>query len=162
MQKFIIIYVMLVACNMASAQTISRSVIATTGSSNEQLSYTLGETVIETASSGTIILTQGFQQPEQVSGTYLDPDWGTLTYLLYPNPTQAELVLEISSSKAQRLRVSFCDVKGKIVMGAPDLFVTQQTETSYEVGHFAAGTYVLLLQNEGGGLVQSIRFVKTN
>ncbi|MFK7925179.1 MAG: T9SS type A sorting domain-containing protein [Bacteroidia bacterium] len=92
----------------------------------------------------------------------MDPDWGTLSYLLYPNPTQAALVLEIKSNKAQRLHVSFCDIKGKIVMGAPDLNLSREAKVQCAVGHFAAGTYVLLLQNEAGGLMQSIRFVKTD
>ena len=54
--------------NFINAQSIERQVIAASGNfdttANLQVSWTLGETVIETFSNSSITLTQGFQQPD--------------------------------------------------------------------------------------------------
>lgn len=56
----------------ASAQMLSPSVLATSGGysagSNASLSWTLGETIITTVQAGDNMLTQGFQQPENLTG----------------------------------------------------------------------------------------------
>src|SRR5947207_3628930 len=71
MQKIFVWIALITAVIDASAQNISRKVISSaggtlTGGSNK-ITFTIGETVIPTFSSGSNIITQGFQQPgEQI------------------------------------------------------------------------------------------------
>jgi hypothetical protein len=68
--------VLLIQC--ISAQTLSPVVLASSGnyfeSADASLSWTLGEIATETYSSGSVILTQGFQQPIGVSVTGINVD----------------------------------------------------------------------------------------
>ena len=61
-----------------TAQSVSPEVIASSGdyykNENISLSWTLGEIATETYSNGSVILTQGFQQPVSVSITGIDLD----------------------------------------------------------------------------------------
>jgi hypothetical protein len=70
MKHTLTIIILLFSLQTLSAQTISRSVIPTTGGhyadSNLQVSYTIGEPITHTLSNGNIILTQGFQQPDSL------------------------------------------------------------------------------------------------
>ncbi len=69
-----------------SAQSVSPQVVASSGDyyqgTNASLSWTLGEIATETYSNGSIILTQGFQQPVSVSITGINLD--LLVYLEGP------------------------------------------------------------------------------
>ncbi len=62
---YFFIAILILSMNLC-AQTLSPSVLATTGgsSSGNELSWTVGETFTETFTGGSNILTQGFQQPE--------------------------------------------------------------------------------------------------
>ena len=69
-----------------SAQSVSPQVVASSGDyyqgANASLSWTLGEIATETYSNGSVILTQGFQQPVTVSITGVNLDM--LVYLEGP------------------------------------------------------------------------------
>ena len=65
--KRIYIFLFLLICTQAGAQSLSPKVIASAGgyftSANASLSWTLGETIGQTFTNGSYMLTQGFQQP---------------------------------------------------------------------------------------------------
>lgn len=143
------------------AQTISRSVIGSTGSNNEQMSFTVGETVIEMGDSPDIILTQGFQQPETLTGTFVDPILGEATFVLYPNPTQEKLILKIETEKSRTLSVGFSDIRGRRILLDKEVKVGQNLEHDFDVSSFAEGNYLLLLKNEQGKVLKSFRFQKS-
>lgn len=75
---------------VSNAQSLERSVIGSAGgfssSGNVQISWTAGETVVNTASAGSVILTQGFQQPEQKSNHVVSVDLNQVI-AVYPNPS---------------------------------------------------------------------------
>lgn len=56
----------------ANSQSIERQILASAGNyievGNKSYSYTVGEVAIETFSSATIVLTQGFHQPDSSGG----------------------------------------------------------------------------------------------
>ncbi len=71
MKKLSIISILWMICFSSFAQILSPQVIAASGSYNAgasgSLSWTLGETMVETYSGGGYMLTQGFQQPISVA-----------------------------------------------------------------------------------------------
>lgn len=145
-----------------NTQSLSRSVISAAGSSNEQLSFTVGETVIATGSGPSIILTQGFQQPDRLFPDFVHPLGRETTFELYPNPAKQSLTLELNTSMAFKLLISFTDMRGRSVLKEQSLLVQNQTATDFDVSTLASGAYVMILRLEDGTASRSIRFQKVN
>lgn len=74
MRKIIITLLLLVSIASSYSQTISRKLISSAGGyysdADFSVSYSVGEPLINTLSSGNTILTQGFQQPEDLLLAY--------------------------------------------------------------------------------------------
>jgi hypothetical protein len=70
MQKIVIVLFASMATMQSPAQTLSPTVLATSGGYSTgggySLSYTVGETIVTTLQAGSHLLTQGFQQPEPI------------------------------------------------------------------------------------------------
>ena len=153
---------LLALVHVAVGQTLSRSVLGTTGSTQDQLSYTVGETVIQTAEAMDTLLTQGFQQPDVLSGTFVDPLMGLTAYVLYPNPTSGNLSLELTTEGRREFSAEIVDVHGRIVLAPLKLVVETQSVTTFDVSHLATAGYVLLLRNREERVVKGIRFQKVD
>ena len=89
MKKIYVLILLLLACASAFSQSLSPVLIGSTGDETDNATYltswSIGEAVIETASAGSFILTQGFQQgfpsPTITSGqTYICANSGSYTY----------------------------------------------------------------------------------
>jgi hypothetical protein len=150
----------LMFAHQSYGQTLSRTVIGSTGSVNNELSYTVGEAVIETGSGGSLVLTQGFQQPDKLTGTSNDPLLGRADYVLYPNPTQDHLILEITTDKPQSFAVEFIDLRGRRVGEVRQLEPGTNIKETFATSHLAEGTYVLLLKSTSGRILDQMRFRK--
>jgi len=104
-----------------SAQSLTPQVIASTGgfssNANGSLSYTVGEmTMVQTFSANNNILTQGFQQPNDVSVGLLDitqDDFGS--FVVYPNPAVDNTYLAFQMPEAGRVTISLYDMLGQKV-----------------------------------------------
>ncbi|MEL6695555.1 MAG: T9SS type A sorting domain-containing protein [Bacteroidota bacterium] len=142
------------------AQTISRSVIGATGSSNEQLSYTVGETVIHTGTSNANILTQGFQQPDTTVTTFLDPQLGEVNLTLYPNPATDQLFLDLEGKSQAQYRVKIFDMRGRQVIA--ERTVTGDSRSVFDVSDKAKGTYLMLIQSVQGKILDQLKFEITD
>ena len=102
-------------------QSVERSVIASGGAvvsaGNVILSYTVGETVVQTAAAGSVILTQGFQQPEgAVSG--VEPIAASAELTVFPNPSDGVFTIQSLNDGLQaqtELYAEVYDGTGKLV-----------------------------------------------
>ena len=158
--KCTLLLILLIGSSWSYSQTISRSVIGSAGSIDEQLSFTVGETVIATAESPSIILTQGFQQPDKIIGTFHDPVLGQVDVSLYPNPTTEALILEIEADQMLQLQVDFSDVRGRIILSSRDILVHGTARVQFCVQALANGTYLMMLRGKDGTVLKSFRFQK--
>ena len=74
MRKIFLWIALISAVLDASAQNISRKVVASTGgtfsNSQNMVTFTIGETMVQTLSSSNSMITQGFQQPDEALGGY--------------------------------------------------------------------------------------------
>lgn len=86
MKRISVLFFAVITSLTLSAQSVSPDVIASSGDyfegSNVSLSWTLGELAVETYTAGNFVLTQGFQQPINVSLAGIDLD--VLVYLEGP------------------------------------------------------------------------------
>ena len=98
----------------------AQEVVTTAGSHGEtssgSLSWTVGESVIETITDGTITLTQGFQQSKLTVTAINDLKIPGIELSVYPNPTNSFLSIEVKADKQRDLLLSLFDLHGRLIL----------------------------------------------
>jgi len=127
-----------------AAQSLSPTVVASAGkhtsNANLQLSYTVGEVAVTTATGGSSILTQGFHQPLEVNTGITEGSFeGRIS--VFPNPTSRELFVE-TESEYGKINGVIVDIQGRIVK---EFTMLGKDKTSINVEEYAAATYQLSL-----------------
>jgi len=117
MKNSFTLFSLFIIAHFSQAQSVERSVIGSAGgvvnASGSIVTWTVGETVIQTASGGSVILTQGYQQPEQTTTSV--KSMNTLNGLkVYPNPSNGVFQLEAQSATIGNLSISVTDASGKL------------------------------------------------
>lgn len=140
-----------------SAQSLSPTVLANAGGhgigGSHQLSWTLGEPVIATASNGSHILTQGFHQPHLTMVPVESlPD--NLQLQAFPNPTAGQVILQWHNTPAADLRPVLVNVLGQ-ELRQWTLEPTQH-QTVLDISDLPAATYFLQIWSSD----QQIRLFK--
>ncbi|WNJ17637.1 T9SS type A sorting domain-containing protein [Pontibacter sp. G13] len=151
----------------AQAQVkLVRQVIGTTGQSvtvgNLKVNYTVGEVAIQEVTTGSLIVREGFQQPEQAGANANDEWLGTqVDYTLFPSPTAGPMTFRLEATTATSLQVRITDLAGREIAGTTRE-VNQQSnaELQYDLSEEAAGFYLLLIQDTNGNLLRTEKFQK--
>jgi len=148
------------------AQTTERQVIGSTGgyatATGLQVSNTIGEAVINTATSGSIILTQGFQQ-SIINTVGIDDIETGLSVMAFPNPTRDMITLQLNADKTVALELSVFDINGKLTsIPVQKLNVNGAMTHAIDFSSLQSGNYFLKLQNRDGSLHQSIQVLKVD
>lgn len=136
----------------------AQEVVTTQGdsysNSSGSISFTLGETVINTGTDGVNEITQGFNQTKWFFVSLEDHalDYGVS---VFPNPTQDQLNIKTENS----LNVSYTlyDSKGSLIY--EDRLNAKLT--TIEVSHLAAGNYSLVLYNKKQ-ILKTYKLIKNN
>jgi len=108
----------LTTVTLVTGQSLSPTVIASGGDFSEgsngySLSWTLGEPVIETVSGGGNFLTQGFQQTRVDGLVGIFRPQPNEEFLLYPNPTESHVILDLKEKRYETVVISQYDLLGK-------------------------------------------------
>lgn len=173
MSKFYIV-IMYIFCtvNALNAQSISPSIINTNGGfttlAGNHYEWSIGEMVlVNTASTGNLIVTQGILQPFKSSGGTATKDEKNIYNLVkvYPNPSNDILFMDADFKEEGILQVKLCDIQGKILY-KNEYIITKYdiSKTSYTLNMFAAGTYYLILDfsNKNNTYTATYKLEKTN
>jgi len=158
----------LLAAGAQPTYTLERWVFTPLGDSPEEagieLSYTLGEPVTRTATSfsGTLTVTQGFQQPDELGNhtVYIDgPLLAELSYEVFPNPSPDRIFVRLSSDRVLKVRLMVYDLRGRETPVAPqDLQVSSQPQQAVlDLTPVADGIYLLAILHEDGRLMKTFR-----
>lgn len=121
MKKLYFVFAIALSSLGMNAQSLTPQVIASTGgfssNANGSLSYTVGEmTMVQTFSANNNILTQGFQQPNDIPLGLLDitqDDFGS--FVVYPNPAVDNTSLAFQMPEAGRVTIALYDMLGQKV-----------------------------------------------
>jgi len=147
MKKIFTIILLLVNI-VAGAQSLTPTVIASSGgfSSNGagMLSYTIGElAAITTLSSANNFLTQGFQQPSDF-GVYVpmvnEPNF---SMNVFPNPSEGIFNISIKTPKEFSLTFFVYDMLGKLIISSDKKVLRGNTLLPLDLSHKIAGVYLL-------------------
>lgn len=149
MKKITLFAVFGIVCSgIAVSQSIERSVIGSSGGfsavGNVQLSWTAGETVIATASAGSVILTQGFQQPETGTSSVKPVDLASVLKV-YPNPSNGIFKVSYATnaaSAADMVSTTVYDGAGKMVYSGRKMDLSSG-EAELDLSNLPGGVYTL-------------------
>ena len=149
-----------------NAQTIERQLISSTGNisktANINVSATSGEVIINTVSSGTIILTQGFQQPlaEEFVGTF-EVNNTSVELTVFPNPTISSVTMKFNSSQMTDLKIVLYDLNGKIILPEKQIRFSGKAIEIFDLNNIPASTYLLIIKDKKGRILQNYKVIKT-
>lgn len=126
--------------------------------SGGNVSYSLGEIVVDPLSGSNGTSLQGVQVPYEVLTTGIDePSVNSLSISVFPNPVDGELVLQIEDLSIENLRLQLTDITAKQLLNKN---ITGST-THIDMNSYAIGTYMLQVFNSSGSL-KTFTIIKNN
>lgn len=165
------VYSLLIALSLygaASAQIadLSPQVFASAGqyatSPTLSLSYTIGEPIVTTLTDIKLILTQGFQQPEDdftISVQEFANQYGVIN--VFPNPFTDMLNISVDTDKQHELYIYLYDMTGRQVQSQ---FLANhlpgKKQYSISTSGLAQGMYTLTLVSANGDFVKTVKITK--
>lgn len=134
------------------AQVLNRQVTASSGGvgkvNGKDFQFTIGDLATTTLSKGALMITQGFQQPEELPP--VDP--GTrpvLNMILYPNPAATTVKIEFDMVSTNTVYLMIVNSSGQLVYQENRYYAPGKIIITLPVNHFAAGIYTVRLQAGG-------------
>ncbi len=147
------------------AQSLLPEVIASAGDvftgKSGSVSWTLGETIIETVSSETSLLTQGFHQSYLQILKVDTPEDPLVDVQVYPNPVNERLTIEITTAeKNPQLKLELFDFVGQRVHD--QVIETQTYQEQLDVSRFSSSLFILRVINLKSHHTESFKIHKIN
>jgi hypothetical protein len=144
----ILIVVMGVCGLTAISQTLSPTVISSSGgfftSVNAMLSSTVAEmTMVQTFTSSGNILTQGFQQPEDFTVGIIETPVVSGDILIYPNPTNGSFALSFTNNDNSDTRIRIYNLAGQLVLEKQLTPSTGLNTINFNISAYSQGIYIL-------------------
>jgi len=128
-------------------------------SNNGSVSYTVGQIAVQTsANANGITVGEGVQQPYEIMTVGVDEyPQIVLNAVVYPNPTEnlAQLQLNGFDLPNNGLRAFLYDGNGKQLQ----TFVVTDDLTSFQIGHYATGTYYLEVR-DGKRVLKTFKVIR--
>jgi hypothetical protein len=156
LKPIILAYTLFVTITVYGQQSISTAGGNATGSGGN-VSYTVGQIVytINTGTNGSV--TQGVQQPFEISvitGLEEAKDI-SLEFVIYPNPATDFVKLNIMNYEVQNLRYRLYDINGSLIIDDK----VEGNETSISMQNFSPATYILKVV-QGNKEIKSFKIIK--
>ena len=160
----LVLFGSLVLATGSMAQRLSPSVLAAGGGSARtatmSLDWTVGEAVVETATTSARLYTQGFHQPLlQVSEQPgLRDEAAGYSFTVAPNPVATDLTLSITAPESSPLRLMLTDMNGR-QYNLP-IVPANTTSTQIDMTTFPAGIYLLRIGKTDGPQLKAYKILK--
>jgi len=126
-----------------------------------EISYTIGEMVaVTTISAPSLVLTQGFHQPDKYSVGFesLESQWSGY---IYPNPVDNQITLSIQSDYQANYLVDLFDATGKRILANKKIYhLPGAQQFTFPTADLAAGAYLLRVSSSDGVSQRSFRFTR--
>jgi len=141
------------------AQRLDRIAFSSAGTSDNKVSYVIGETFNNTFVEGNVLLDLGSQgSTANTGGIYVTEIVGEDNRIsCYPNPVQENLFYTVKGIQNNNFKLVILDIKGVVL---------KQEEVSFmkimkcNVQNLQAGNYFIGIQNPNGEMFAVKRFVK--
>ncbi|NOZ36313.1 MAG: T9SS type A sorting domain-containing protein [Chlorobi bacterium] len=145
--------ILLISATASNAQEIITSGGDFFKNSSISISWTLGETITETISDGTNILTQGFQQSKLSATEIFSVNSDNYLITIFPNP--AENIINIKINTPENLQYQFLDINGRILKEA----TITNVNTEIKVNNLPVSVYFLKIYNNNR-IIKTYKIIK--
>lgn len=152
--KLILVLCAMLCTGISEAQIIlDRQVIGSLGMSGTasayQVSATAGEPMTTTLKSATLVVTQGFQQPDKLASTRVANYSRPNHFKLFPNPVGQVLKLQAEGSSGQAVRISIVNAAGQLINTMPILWTTSSLQPlDINFSLYPAGNYTVTITDD--------------
>ena len=151
----IIIVLLLCALHVQGQQQVVSSAGSFHSNASGSVSWTLGELAIETLTTASNILTQGFQQSRLTVTGIGDIPQLDFEIVVCPNPASDHLIIRTDKEQHENLYFQLYDLSGKIILQDR----IRETETTIPLNHLRSAVYLLRII-EGNRQVWAFKVVK--
>ena len=155
MKYLVIILFLIPALANLSAQEVISSGGEVQAAAGVEVSWTVGEAVIDTYISGTVALTQGFQQTKLTITAISELLLPGIEIKVFPNPTPDIITIHFSEY-VQDARYSLYDLRGKLLENK----LIRSADTEINMAKYASGQYILKLTEKSNRAIQTFHIVK--
>ena len=155
MKYSIIILILFLAGSVVSAQQVVSSNGDSKSAAGIEVSWTLGEAVIETLISGSNTLTQGFHQTKITITALSEILFPGLDIKVFPNPTPEIITIQFSEYM-EGSRYWLYDLRGKLLENK----LISSADTEINMKNYASGQYILKLTNKSRQPIQTFQIIK--
>ena len=155
MKNLFSLTIILLIGTVLTAQEVVSSGGETQSASGYEISWTIGEPVIETISSGTNTLTQGFHQSKLTITPVTEFFYPDIEMKVFPNPTQDFVIIQFNEM-IKNLHFSLFDLTGKVLKSK----LITSTETRLNLKTYASGSYILKLSHNNQRPLQTFKVIK--
>jgi hypothetical protein len=146
MKKIILYLFLILVAIEANAQSNVVTSGGTASGSGGTLSYTIGQIDYQTVIGSSGSLSQGVQQPFEIASLETDEYPNIILEMkVFPNPTNAILVLSISEFTSEYLKYMVFDLQGRLILSEK----ITDIETSISLANQNAATYLLQVSDAG-------------
>ncbi len=164
--KFLLL--MALVCLSGIVPVLGQSLIGNFGISNQDqqgrsVYVSIGETAIQTQISGDLLVTQGFQQPNDkfYSSLFERPSFQNIDVRLFPNPTSEYIQISGSANEFDEMNFAIVDVLGKtFITKSISKSINEEFSLTLDLAFLQSGTYFVSITNPNLGLLKSIIFEK--
>jgi hypothetical protein len=155
MKYSFIILILFLAGTVASAQQVISSNGDSKSAAALEVSWTLGEAVIETLIAGSNTLTQGFHQTKITITAVSEVLIPGLEIRVFPNPTP-DIVTIHFSEYVEGSKFWLYDLRGKLLENK----LISSADTEINMKNYASGQYILKLTNKSQQPIQTFQIIK--
>lgn len=135
------------------------SVVASGGTASGaggSATYSVGQVVYTQIDGSSGSALQGVQQPYEISVLDIEEHPTIKLYaIVYPNPTQDNIILKITSAGNGKFQYELFDVRGRLLLNN----ITTGEETTIPLENFPSGNYILMVRS-GQSLLKSFKIIK--
>lgn len=152
-----ILFISLLAMYVYSArgQQVTSSSGSYFTSGNIQMSWTIGEPVIETCMVGNSCITQGMHQSNLIVSAIGQLSGLNLEIMAYPNPASEFVQLKVKSSKEEDLMYQLYEANGELLYSG----VLEGNQAVIPMQSYAHATYLLKVVS-GNSVFKTFKIVK--
>lgn len=125
-------------------------------STNNSLSWTLGESLIETYTGTNNILTQGFQQTT-ISITGIQENTDHISISVYPNPADGYVMISPDANQRGEMKLDLYDLSGKLLHS--ELF---HGNLKLDLSSYPNDIYMVRISDESNKHTNTYKLIKTN
>ena len=148
--KLVLIAIIGLLSFTAKSQTLTPSVVSSSGgfysNGSGMLSFTVAEmTMVQTFSSINNMLTQGFQQPEDLTTGVNEQVAESGDISLYPNPSNGNFVLSYTNNDNSEVLIRIYNLAGQVVLEKQASQSIGSNKVNFDISNFNQGMYILEL-----------------